>query len=712
MGTLKNWRLPALLACLFAAGAAEGAPPPSAPRILLQGTGRDHSFLALSIPLRTFAQLQQPGSGSNVNLTQIGGASLSGSLYDSGNTALKVNCVVGCSATSGFSDNALFTAGTTSVNNISGVYNDSITNLSTGSAGALRATSDRMLYVNIGKIAGAAPSLTGSSLNVNCTGGCGSSSFADSAAFTPGTTVVTIDAGVFNDGLLAVSSGNAAAPRITSSRAFHVNLRNNTGTEIGTAANPVRVDPTGTTAQPVTGTFWQATQPVSGTVTANAGTGTFNIQANASVNVAQLGGTALSGANVVDTGNSAFKVNCVTGCSSTPGFTDNSAFTAGTTTEANVGGVFNDGLASVTSGNAAAARITNNRGLHVNLRNASGTEIGTSGTPVRVDPTGATTQPVSGTVTANQAGTWTVQPGNTANTTAWLVTGTGGTFPATQSGIWTVQPGNTANTTPWLTIDSSDMSGTTPATAPGKTSVVGGIYNSSAPTPTTGQTLPLQVDSAGRLIVNPAAVTGTGASGANIPRVTISNDSSLAANQSVNVSQINGVAPLMGNGTTGTGSPRVTIASDNSVLPAVGAGATGSAVPANAVYEAGAGTGNLTGYLNCDNTAIYDTTTNGSTQLVALTSGQVVYVCGYQFSTSQTTAVAVKLTYGTGTNCATGNTAMTPAYPLQAASSTGPIGLVVMTPGFRGLKTAASNALCVTTNAAASVQAIVWYTKF
>lgn len=38
---------------------------------------------------------------------------------------------------------------------------------------------------------------------------------------------------------------------------------------------------------------------------------------------------------------------------------------------------------------------------------------------------------------------------------------------------------------------------------------------------------------------------------------------SLVANQSVNVSQINGVTPLMGNGVTGTGSPRVTIASDN-----------------------------------------------------------------------------------------------------------------------------------------------------
>lgn len=33
---------------------------------------------------------------------------------------------------------------------------------------------------------------------------------------------------------------------------------------------------------------------------------------------------------------------------------------------------------------------------------------------------------------------------------AQTVTGAGGTFPSTQSGTWTVQPGNTANTTPWL----------------------------------------------------------------------------------------------------------------------------------------------------------------------------------------------------------------------------------------------------------------------
>lgn len=94
--------------------------------------------------------------------------------------------------------------------------------------------------------------------------------------------------------------------------------------EAGTAADPLRVDPTGTTAQPVTGTFFQATQPVSGpltdvqlratpvpvsgTVTVNvgltdaqlratpvpvSGTVTTTPPANASTNVAQFGGNAV-----------------------------------------------------------------------------------------------------------------------------------------------------------------------------------------------------------------------------------------------------------------------------------------------------------------------------------------------------------------------------------------------------------------------------------
>lgn len=66
-----------------------------------------------------------------------------------------------------------------------------------------------------------------------------------------------------------------------------------------------------------------------------------------------------------------------------------------------------------TEDNVAVARITAQRALHTNLRNVAGTEIATSGAPLRIDPTGTTTQPVSdgggsltvdGTVTATQGG--------------------------------------------------------------------------------------------------------------------------------------------------------------------------------------------------------------------------------------------------------------------------------------------------------------------
>lgn len=75
---------------------------------------------------------------------------------------------------------------------------------------------------------------------------------------------------------------------------------------------------------------------------------------------------------------------------------------------------------AVTENNVGAVRITGARGLHVNLRDNGGAEIGTAGAPVRVDPTGSTTQPVSGTVsisgTVTVTGTVTV--GNAAGASA------------------------------------------------------------------------------------------------------------------------------------------------------------------------------------------------------------------------------------------------------------------------------------------------------
>lgn len=59
-------------------------------------------------------------------------------------------------------------------------------------------------------------------------------------------------------------------------------------------------------------------------------------------------------------------------------------------------GQLDDTAPSTVTENAwGPVRITGNRGLHINLRNAAGSEIGTASLAVRVDPIGTTTQPIS-----------------------------------------------------------------------------------------------------------------------------------------------------------------------------------------------------------------------------------------------------------------------------------------------------------------------------
>jgi hypothetical protein len=124
-------------------------------------------------------------------------------------------------------------------------------------------------------------------------------------------------------------------------------------------------------------------------------------------------------------------------------------------------------------------------------------------------------------------------------------------------------------------------------------------------------------------------VTGTGAGGSGIPRVTISNDSSLAANQSVNVAQINGVTPLMGNGASGTGAHRVTIANDSTGIIQPVPGTTGGL--SSCVVQSAAST-NAT---NCKNAAgqLYHV------QVINTTS-TIYYLRLYNLSTSPTCSSA------------------------------------------------------------------------
>jgi hypothetical protein len=77
--------------------------------------------------------------------------------------------------------------------------------------------------VNVFQIAGITPTLTGSSLNVNCTGGCAAgTSFSDNGAFTAGTTAISITGGWFSNSPTVCTSGSACAPSLTSDRKLFV----------------------------------------------------------------------------------------------------------------------------------------------------------------------------------------------------------------------------------------------------------------------------------------------------------------------------------------------------------------------------------------------------------------------------------------------------------------------------------------------------------
>lgn len=306
--------------------------------------------------------------------------------------------------------------------------------------------------------------------------------------------------------------------------------------QVDAGTGTLKVDP-GTVA--VTGTFFQATQPVSGTVTTSP-------PSNASSNVAQINGvTPLMGNGVTGTGsprvtiasdNTAFSVNsaqsgtwtvqpgntanttawkvdgsavtqpvsgtvtavqttgtnlhivCDSGCSSSTAPADESAFTAGTTPQSPVGGFFQTTPTSnpLTTGQQGAFQVTANRALFVNPRNAAGTEIATASNPLRVDPTGTTTQPVSGTVTAN-AGT--------------------GTF--TVSGTVTANAGTNLNTSA-LALDATaaKLNNAQASTTAGETGpLVQGAVTTAAPTYTTAQTSPLSLTTAGALRTDASATT-------------------------------------------------------------------------------------------------------------------------------------------------------------------------------------------------------------
>ena len=94
-------------------------------------------------------------------------------------------------------------------------------------------------------------------------------------------------------------------------------------------------------------------------------------------------------------------------------------------------------------------------------------------------PVSLTSTTITGTVAVTKSGTWDITNAGTFATQS--VCTNAGTFAvqADQSGTWTVQPGNTANTTPWLVSLASAMKGTA-GTAASEVLTIQGIASMTA----------------------------------------------------------------------------------------------------------------------------------------------------------------------------------------------------------------------------------------
>lgn len=179
----------------------------------------------------------------------------------------------------------------------------------------------------------------------------------------------------------------------------------------------------------------------------------------------------------------------VTGSLTVGGTTDNSAFTAGTTTGTPTMGFYHSTIDTVTDGRAAAVGITSKRAMLVTLQTSAGADTGVAASPlqvslantaanataVKVDGS-AVTQPVSGPLTDTQLRATAVPVSLTSTT----ITGTVGV---------------TQSTSPWV-VGGNVASGATDSGNPVK---IGGVNNTTQPTLTDGQRGDLQTDTRANL---------------------------------------------------------------------------------------------------------------------------------------------------------------------------------------------------------------------
>lgn len=312
------------------------------------------------------------------------------------------------------------------------------------------------------------------------------------------------------------------------------------------------------------------------------------------------------------------------------------------------------------------------------LIDSTNVEKATASNPLRTDPTGTTTQPVSAASLPLPTGAATAALQTTINTTLGSpMQQTGGSVAPSTLAAW----GLTAST----------QNGATPTNS----QLVMGQFNTTPTTITSGNVSPLQMDANGNLLVNIKAGAGSGG--------TALADASAFTQGTTSITPIGclfinsytalttGHAGVLS--CTSAGSLHTTVDNSNPN----GLAAMASSSPVVVASDQKVSTQNASVAINIS--------TATTTQLVAISGSTKIYVTAWDVIAGGTGNITLE--YGTGTNCGTGTTALTGAYPLtaQAGISKGDGSAPV-------LIVPSGNALCALTSAAVQMSGSLTFQQF
>ena len=118
---------------------------------------------------------------------------------------------------------------------------------------------------------------------------------------------------------------------------------------------------------------------------------------------------AAASVNIVDTAGNQYGISAaspmyVTGGAGGTNIADAGAFAEGVTSLTPAGGVYLETTASLTASQVGMFRITASRALHVNLRDASGLQLGVTGSPIVATITSGTVNTISNQISASVSG--------------------------------------------------------------------------------------------------------------------------------------------------------------------------------------------------------------------------------------------------------------------------------------------------------------------